>query len=196
MLWRVARALGNAGARWSWNDQFRKGYWVTLRSRSRIVVSLVEQLAGGGDVVEFGCGEGRLIGAVNPDVYRSYVGLDLSPVAIDAATRRARKAGLEKCRFEVCRFEHWPGGADASLIIMEESLYYLKPRRQRRLLRRCLDRLDSGGRMVVTVHCATRHQSTLESCRQAAVVEREIHESDRVILTLRARDEAGTCVCP
>ncbi len=158
-------------------------------------MSLVEQLAGGGDIVELGCGQGILIEAVDPEAYRSYVGVDLSAVAIDAATRRARKAGLEKCRFEVGRFEKWSGGAGASLIIMDESLYYLKPRRQRRLLRRCLDRLGSGGRMVVTVHCATRHRSTLDWCRRAAVVEREIHDFERVILALRGRDKAGTCVC-
>ncbi len=189
LLWRVARTLGNAGARWSWNDQFRNGYWGGLQYRRRTVVSLVEQLAGGGDIVEFGCGEGWLIGAVDPGVYRTYVGVDLSPVAIDVATRRARQAGLVKCRFEVGRFEHWSGGPDPSLIIMDESLYYLKPRRQRRLLRRCLDRLDSSCRMVVTVHSATRHRSTLEACRRAAVVEREVHDLERVILTLRARNE-------
>ena len=195
LLWRVARALGDAGARWSWNDQFRSGYWDTLRNRRGTVASLVEQLAGGGDIVELGCGEGVLIESVDPDAYRTYVGVDLSRVAIDAATRRARQAGLEKCRFEVGRFEQCPHLADASLVIMEESLYYLKPRRQRRLLRRCLGRLNAGGRIVVAVHCATRHRSTLASCRRAAVVEREIRESDRVILTLRARDEAGPCVC-
>jgi len=196
LLWRGARALGTAGARWSWNDQFRRGYWGGLQYRRRTVVSLVEQLAGGGDIVEFGCGEGWLIGAVDPGVYRTYVGVDLSPVAIDIATRRARQAGLVKCRFEVGRFEHWPVRDDASLIIMDESLYYLKPRRQRRLLRRWLDRLDSGGHMVVTVNSATRHRSTLAACRRAAVVEREVDDSERVILTLRPRNEAGTCVCP
>ncbi len=158
------------------------------------MASLVERLAGGGDIVELGCGEGVLIEAVDPDTYRSYVGVDVSPVAIEAATRRAGRAGLDKCRFEVGRLEQCSHIADASLIIMEESLYYLKPRRQRRLLRRSFDRLKPGGRMIVTVHCATRHGPTLDVCRRAGTVEQEIHDSKRVILALCARDdEPVTC---
>lgn len=196
LVWRGARALGGAGARWSWDDQFRRGYWAPLRARSRTVVSLVEQLAGGGDVVEFGCGPGFLIEAVDPSVYRSYVGVDLSAVAVEAATRRAAEAGLAKCRFEVGRFERWRRDTRASLIIMEETLYYVTPRRQRLLLRRCLDRLDPGGRMIVTVHCATRHRATLANCSQAAVVEREIRDGRRIIVVLRGRDkEIRTCGC-
>ena len=188
-LWRGARAFGDAGARWSWNEQFRSGYWDSLRPRNPITVALVERLAAGGAVVELGCGEGFLIEAVNPDSYGTYVGVDLSTVAVEAATRRAERAGLVKCRFEVGRLEHCPHLADASLIIMEESLYYLRLRRQRRLLRRCLDRMKPGGRMVVTVHCASRHGPTLDVCRRAGIVEREIHDSDGVIIALRTPDD-------
>lgn len=196
LRWRGARALGGAGAQWSWNDQFRTGYWDSLRTRSPNVVALVEQLAGGGDVVELGCGEGFLIEAVDSDSYRSYVGVDVSAVAVESAARRAGQAGLVKCRFEVGRIEQWRCDADTSLIIMEESLYCLKPRRQRRLLRRCLARLKPDGRLIVTVHSATRHRSTLVNCRRYGVVDREIHESERVILALRAHDEeAVTCGC-
>ncbi len=196
MVWRSARALGTTGARWAWNDQFRKGRWELLRGRDRTLVFLVETLAGGHAVVELGCGEGILIEAIDPDTYGSYLGVDLSEVAIESAIRRAGRAELSNCRFEVGDFEQWSGSEAVSLIIMEESLYYLRPRRQQRLVERCLGRLRSGGFMIVTVHSATRHHTTLEICRRVAVVEQEIRDAERVILTLRSRDTStDRCDC-
>jgi len=148
---------------------------------------LVEELSSGGEIVELGCGEGALIGGVDPTTYGAYQGFDISAVAVQHAQERALEAGLDGCRFSVGELADWPGASGLSLVVIEECLYYLEPAAQRRLLERCFDSLTPDGRVLVAVHSKIRHAATLGICREVGEVDRELDDGERVILVLARR---------
>lgn len=162
-IWRLARRFGGARlTAWAENDQYRRGKWVYLgNDRRPMVTELVEKLAAGGRVVEHGCGEGHLARSVDPRSYESYVGYDISEVAIELA-RSYESAPT--CRFEVEEFTTWPGDRDLQLIVIEECLYYLRLAQMEPFLRRCHESLRPGGAMLVTFTDPVRYQSTVDAC--------------------------------
>ena len=180
--------LGIRGESWSWNDQYRRGRWncIATGRRSKIV-SLVEENARGGRIVELGCGEGTLICGIDPDKYDSYLGIDLSDVAVERAGRKTRECGLLKCQFEVASMTEWNGGVDISLIIMEESLYYLNSGAQRKLIEVCLNSLRPAGFLLVALHSHRKHQATMDTCKQMCQSAIEIVDGDSVYLLLREK---------
>ena len=121
--WWISRHLGPRSCRWRWNDQYRRGFWKYLRapeSRNQAITEFIAEHARGGGIVELGCGEGTLICTVDPVVYSSYLGLDISDVAIEEAIERTSRLGLNKCRFDRMNMEDWVGGRDISVVIFEE----------------------------------------------------------------------------
>lgn len=162
-LWRMANRWGSRRLRaWSQNDQYRRGRWARLGgSRRPAVVDLVAELAAGGAVVEFGCGEGHLALAVEPAAYSSWVGFDIARVAVERARQRA---GSDRCRFEVLDCTAWPGASGVQLIVAEECLYYLRGADLRRFLERCRASLAPEGAMLVTFSRAGRHPEAEAAC--------------------------------
>jgi trans-aconitate methyltransferase len=185
-----ARLLRMAGlqAR-GWDEQFRvaPGYY---GQRSPETVRHVERLCAGGALLEFGCGEGDLPHALLPGTYSSYIGQDISRIAVERAQQRADRAGLTCTRFEHGDMAQWPGASGISLIVAEECLYYLPARTMRRFLGRCMDALSDGGSLLVIVHSAEKHASTLEACREVCHVATDLRSGGRVFLTLRPKHAA------
>lgn len=165
VLWRVANRWGSRRLRaWSQNDQYRRGRWARLAgSRRPAVVELVTGLAAGGDVVEFGCGEGHLASAMDPSVYSTWLGYDIAALAVESARTRA---GSDRCRFEVLDCTAWPGASGLQLIVAEECLYYLRGADLHRFLERCRDSLAPGGAMLATFSRPGRHPETEDACGQ------------------------------
>jgi len=179
----VARRLGHPGRRWAWNFLFRRGPSFSL-DRSPVTVELVEKLARQGIVVELACGDGMLSRRIASSSYSAYRGYDISDTAID----RARSFANEKCEFFVCDMMDWREQGKVDLIVIEEALYYLARGQQRRLLRRCADALNSGGRILVIVHSEERHADTIGTCGEVLAVDYIVNEGDRRHLILRPRD--------
>lgn len=152
---------------WSQNDQYRRGRWARLGgSRRPAVVDLVTELAAGGAVVEFGCGEGHLALAVEPAAYSTWEGYDIARVAVE---RARQQAGSDRCRFEVLDCTAWPGASGVTLIVAEECLYYLRGADLHRFLERCRASLSPDGAMLVTFSRAGRHPGAEAACRLAFV---------------------------
>ncbi len=129
-----------------------------------MVVDLVSELAAGGDVVEFGCGEGHLARAVDPAAYATWLGYDIAALAVE---RAREQSGNDRCRFEVLDCTAWPGAAGLHLIVAEECLYYLHGHDLRRFLDRCRTSLAPGGAMLATFSRAGRHPEAEDACGQA-----------------------------
>jgi SAM-dependent methyltransferase len=190
LLWRLANRFGGRRLKtWSQNDQYRQGKWHYLAEERRpMVTRLVERLADGGRVLEFGCGEGHLAARVNPDCYQHYVGYDISDIAIANARQRPLS---ERCQFEVQDINAWPGEAGLTLIIVEECLNYLRPGELAQFLGRCRhsltgNGLDDRGALLATFHDRTRYQGAIAACKAAFGTHEEIlDQSDSLYLILR-----------
>lgn len=178
---RTLRLLGLK--RLSWNAQFAAGV-ACYGQRSPNTLSRVQALCGGGRLIEFGCGEGELPFMLPPGAFSSYMGYDISTVAIGRARRRAAAAALGNVGFAPCDIARWDGADSASLIVAEECLYYLSPAVLEQFLLRCGRCLASGGAILAIVHSATKHARTLAVCRRVCLVRDEETLGERVFLTL------------
>ena len=150
------------------------------------MIECVEELAEGGRIVELACGEGVLILAINPEVYGSYLGIDISDFALEAAVKKTQELGLFRCRFKQLDIAKWPGDSELSLIILEECLYYLNAAQQRQLLSICLNSLSPSGAVVVTLYSRPRHEQTIETCKQFYPATVDVPDGDYVYLVRRA----------
>jgi SAM-dependent methyltransferase len=185
--WRIARALGGRAERWAWDDQYRRGRWDNvLARRDPVTVSMVERLARNGSIVELGCGFGALVAAIQPDTYGSYVGYDISDVAVRRAQQIVNGRGLKSCHFVAGDMASWSGGHDLSLIVIEEALMYLTIQQQRGLLERCLASLRPDGCILVTAHSADKHRATIDVCHDTCSVLEEV-KGGRIHLVLGPR---------
>ena len=100
-----------------------------------------------GRILELGCGHGlfsALMAVASPE--RSVLGVDPSPVKIATAVRLAEK--LPNVRFLQGTIDDvQEGGLDGAAIV--DVLYLLPPSEKERILRRVLDLLAPGGRLVL-----------------------------------------------
>jgi SAM-dependent methyltransferase len=73
------------------------------RDRQRICIELLGPFIADSDIVELGCGTGRMARRFLEAGCKSYLGTDHSSVAIDAARKRyLNTPAVDKIRFEVC----------------------------------------------------------------------------------------------
>ena len=183
VYWRLLRLLGMQ--QYSWNSQYRAGVWKADSSgRSPATIERVKKLCKGGLLVEFGCGEGSLPCSISHTTYAQYVGIDISDVAIERAKARAKREEIENYKFIQADMSRWDGVSNASLILLEECLYYLKGKKLVDFLERCCANLAPDGHILVIVHSARKHAKTLEACRKSGTLVKEEKVSNRIYLTL------------
>jgi cyclopropane fatty-acyl-phospholipid synthase-like methyltransferase len=167
----------------AWDDQFKKGLWSRGR-HSDYFLEKVISLNRGGVVIEFGCAEGALVEELPIDSYSKYHGYDLSGVAIELANKKANENGLSNCAFDQCDMSEWAGYSGASLILLEECLYYLSAAQIKVFLDKCKRSLLPDGVILVVVHSAEKHANTIKECRLAGNVIEEVSINGRVFITL------------
>lgn len=76
-----------------WNTEYASGRWAYVGqlpelSRLSVVAGYLRHFAPGGSVLDLGCGQGFLLGQLQPSDYSRYVGVDFSATAVDAANAR------------------------------------------------------------------------------------------------------------
>jgi len=179
--WRIMRAVG-LGSR-AWDEQFRLGIWGGDTESPRVIERVV-RLARGGRIVEFGCGHGQLARSLPAGSFSSYLGVDISALAVEEAAKRAAKQGLRGCRFEQGDMLTWAGDSGVDLIVLLECLYYAKGAGLERFLDRCIESLSPEGSILVVIHSARKHRRTIDACRAGCRVVREESIGPRTYLTL------------
>lgn len=181
---RTLRQLGMK--KLSWDQQFKASV-SCYGPRSTNTLSRVQGLCRGGRLLEFGCGEGDLPFVLPVGTYASYAGFDISGVAIERAKQRTVAAALDNVTFEQSDMAKWDGMDSASLILAEECLYYLSTAELEQFLLRCTRCLTGDGSILVIVHSAAKHASTLDTCRRVCMVRDQEIIGGRVFLTLASR---------
>ncbi len=182
LSWFKRRILRDQNERW--NYQYARGKWEQLKNpvehaRLTACAGLLRLHTPGGHVLEIGCGEAILLRHLDPGDYASWLGVDISDVAI----ARARQFASERARFAPGDMRTFALTDSYDAIVFTESIYYVPERAP--LLRRYAKHLKAGGVFII---------STFEA-KDSAAVWQEIHSVAETIDSAVTKNAHGTWVC-
>jgi len=133
-----------------WDHEYRTDKWTYLGelrelSRYSVIVGYVRYFRRGGDVLDLGCGEGLLCRSLTSDDCATYVGVDVSRVAIE----RAQSQADDSRQFVCADIQTFEPARRFDVIVFNEVLYYVSDAVS--LLRRYERHLNPDGVLVVSM---------------------------------------------
>ncbi len=110
-----------------WDRDFAGDKWNFIDDTSGdCVYPHLEKYARNGDILDLGCGPGNTANEIASDVYRSYVGVDISEVALAKAVKRTKENGREsKNSFAQGDFLGYTPTQEFDVILFREALYHV-----------------------------------------------------------------------
>jgi len=110
---------------WSWDESYRRGQWDYLHGIGELphyalAAGYVHKLAGGGDVLDAGCGEAVLSEYLDLERF-GYTGIDLSETAVARARARLRRGTVAVSSIEAFAP---PAGTRYCAIVFCESIQF------------------------------------------------------------------------
>ncbi|QNT70134.1 class I SAM-dependent methyltransferase [Defluviicoccus vanus] len=151
-----------------WNKEFASGRWDHLQDTAGdCVYSYVERWADGGDILDLGCGSGNTGNELDYSAYRSYLGVDISDVAIEMAIARSaanRRDG--KNRYVQSDITTFAPDRAYSVILFRESINYLPVAHIEPLLRRYRPHLGDRGVFIVRLYDRRKYEKILQVIRE------------------------------
>lgn len=178
--WLATRFGSGSLRRMSFDEMFRSGNWNFAATPSSELVKVVEKYSLNGDILMLGCGTGTIAGALAPQSFRSFLGVDLSPEAIAKANTLAG----DTIRFEVGDMLQYEPAGTYEIILFSEALYYAWPWQRKPLLRKLQKRLKQNGKFIVTIAQPTRYASIIKMIRNNFQIleDRQFLDSGRHLL--------------
>ncbi|MBT2562529.1 class I SAM-dependent methyltransferase [Pedobacter sp. ISL-64] len=168
-----------------WDHQYSTGQWDVLKSpleyqRFEAVRTVIYNLESKKPkVLEIGCGEGLLQQKLEKSSYGLFLGIDISTVAIE----KASKLTSLNVTYAVEDMEAYNPPTDFDLIIFNESIYYSPTPIQ--LFERYAKFLRKGGMMVLSIYKTTANDILLN----------EINKSFQLMIQTDTTNERGTWYC-
>lgn len=160
----VITRFGNESMRRAAFDElYRNGSWASLDHEiSPDLLDSVKRHAGGGRILDLGCGTGLLAEKLGGDAYAEYIGVDVSREAL----ARANQKSLVHSQFIEGDVEGFNPEGEFDLIVFQESLYYVNPMSRLQVLQKYSTSLSPEGRFLVTVVQSDRFASMISLIRE------------------------------
>src|SRR5271155_4048604 len=113
----------------------------------------LEKYARNGNILDLGCGPGNTANELNPNVYQSYVGIDISEVALAKAVNRTQENGrTEKNSFVCSDFLGYRPTQEFDIILFRESLYHVPYGQVLKILEKYSKYLKKSGVFIVRLY--------------------------------------------
>ena len=134
-----------------WDKEYSGDKWnFADHTEDDCVYSHLEQYAAAGSILDLGCGSGNTANELDPDAYKSYVGVDISEVCLRKARRRSAENGrADKNKFVRGDLLTYTPTQRFDVILFRESLYHVPIGKVGATLRRYAKYLSNGGVFVV-----------------------------------------------
>lgn len=199
--WARVRAFGKRQGpspvkAWIWDWEFRHGKWDHLdegQSEST-VIRLVRKYLNGGRLLDLACGTGVMRAELRAhDDLGSYVGVDISPTAIDIARQRSRRlpALARPDEFIVGgmgdRRVLDALGSDFDVVLLKECINYLRVDEVSTVLASLAPHLNDTGRFIIQVHDRHRWAAHVAAARSLLSIEEDVPATTHPGLTLVGR---------
>jgi SAM-dependent methyltransferase len=189
----MLQTYGTEGMKRSlWNSEFSGGRWSCLDSTPEdYIYPIVEHYAGGGSILDLGCGSGSTGNELTEGSYRRYTGVDISDAAIEKAAARSatnnRSATNEYFQSDVVRYEP---KQSYDVILFRDSIYYVPRASVAPMLVRYSKSLTGRGVFVVRMANADeKYRAFVEAIEHSFdVLARErSHQPEALVLVFRPK---------
>lgn len=137
-----------------WDKEFSGTKWDFLdNTASDCVYPHLEKYAQNGAILDLGCGPGNTANELASDVYRKYIGVDISEAALTKAVKRTKENGREaKNSFVKSDFLHYTPTQTFDIILFRESMYHVPYGQVPVLLDKYSMHLKSTGVFIVRLY--------------------------------------------
>ena len=137
-----------------WNKEFEEGYWDFIDHTQRdVVYDFISKYCRNGRILDLGCGSGNTGCELDVEVYCTYVGVDVSDVALEKAITRSKHAGrLSKNRYIRGDIVTYVPEEEFEVMLFRESIYYVPHSKIVPLLIRYAEWLAPEGVIIVRCH--------------------------------------------
>jgi SAM-dependent methyltransferase len=166
-----------------WDWEFHHGRWTCLdETPDDPAYPYLARYANGGRILDLGCGPGNVGRHLEPTAYTSYVGVDISQVAIDRAREKDRRPHNTYVQSDVLAYR--PEGA-YDVILLGDSLYYIPRAEALGMLRRYRQHLTEAGVFIVKMHNTPSFQPFFQLIRDHFCVLAERSHRPVVLVVFR-----------
>jgi SAM-dependent methyltransferase len=145
-----------------WDKDFAGGKWDFIDDTAGdCIYPHLEKHAQGGDILDLGCGPGNTANELANGAYRSYIGVDISEVALEKAVKRTRENGrADKNRFVNSDFLGYDPAQDFDVILFRESLYHVPYGQILPILEKYSKHLKKKGVFIVRLYAGDNTKKT------------------------------------
>lgn len=117
----------------------------------------LEEHAKNGSILDLGCGLGNTAAEIRDSAYQSYVGVDISEVALEKARSRSRECGREgKNDFVRADFLDFQPSQKFDVILFRESMYFIPVQKMKEILLRYAQFLKEEGVFIAGLYVASK----------------------------------------
>ena len=174
-----------------WDEEFVAGKWDYMDGQASdfsqqrdVVLDVVDKYSTGGDILDLGCGIGRT-GFEIASVYRSYVGVDISEVAVQKAKAILENdvARAKQNRYLVADIAKFVPDRLFQVILFRESVYYFSIRVVPKIFRRYANYATPNGVIILRLHDRGKYERIVEHVEtNYRVLERRLQDGGNGIV--------------
>jgi SAM-dependent methyltransferase len=137
-----------------WDRDFSGNKWDFIDNTvGDCVYPHLEKYAQNGNILDLGCGPGNTANELASDAYRSYVGVDISEVALAKAMKRTQENGRsDKNTFVRSDFLGYAPTQEFDVILFRESMYHVPYGQVLKILEKYSKNLKSNGVFIVRLY--------------------------------------------
>ena len=176
-----------------WDQEFSGSKWNFIdHTASDCVYPHLEKYLKNGSILDLGCGPGNTANELAADAYETYVGVDISEVALGKAARRTEESGrADKNRFVRADFLSYVPTQQFDVILFRESMYHVPLGKVKTILDRYSEYLRDSGVFIVRMFTLELNSSKIKYRPKAtmSVIETEFDVAEK-----RQHGESGPTV--
>jgi SAM-dependent methyltransferase len=137
-----------------WDKEFSGSKWDFIDNTvGDCVYPFLEKFAQNGSILDLGCGPGNTANELSADVYRMYVGVDISEAALAKAKKRTQENDrTAKNSFVKSDFLGYTPTKEFNIILFRESRYHVPYGQVLEILDKYSKHLKSGGVFIVRLY--------------------------------------------
>jgi SAM-dependent methyltransferase len=201
----VARSLvqhyGSRSLRsWLWDRDFSRGRYGRLTSEGDFLYPFLEKYAGGGCILDLGCGAGNTGSELRAHAYAEYIGIDISRVAIVKATARTEldvRSGQN--RYFCGDIMTYVPPHKFNVILFRDSIYYVAKTRIKATLERYSNFLVEGGVFILRLYDGLgRYKRIIDEIeKDFTVIQRHVSiDPNAILLVFRGAEQNSLTSTP